>query len=66
MVKRTYPAIPLPTTDANSLRDTALASKESLEVLTRQRGDPLLSAVTWGDLVALGLILPTSVPGKNQ
>lgn len=59
-----YPPIPDSTTDPASLRATDLAIKETLEILTRQRGDPLLAAVTWGDLVALGLITSAQVPVK--
>jgi len=57
-----YPSIPDPTSDPVSLRSTALALKEITEILTQQRGDRTISAVTWQDLVDLGLILPSQVP----
>lgn len=57
-----YPPIPDPAADTVALRSTALALKETAEMLTRQRGDRSLSAVTWQDLVELGLILPSQVP----
>jgi hypothetical protein len=57
-----YPPIPDPSADPVALRSTALALKETAEILTRQRGDRAKSAVTWDDLVELGLILPSQVP----
>ena len=65
MSVRRYPSISEPTTDTNSLRESVLSTKESLEILTRQRGDPAMSAVTWQDLVDLGFITPLKVPTKN-
>lgn len=61
MVAR-YPSIPDPTSDPVALRSTALTLKETVEILTRQRGDRTISAVTWQDLVDLGLILPSQIP----
>jgi hypothetical protein len=57
-----YPAIPEPVAEINSVRDTSAALKETVEVLTQQRGTRSLSAVTWQDLLALGLISPDQVP----
>jgi len=57
-----YPAINEPTTDAASLRDSVLSLKETTEMLTRQRGDPAVSAITWQDLVNLGLISASDIP----
>lgn len=57
-----YPTIPDSTTDPAALRATDLALKETIEILTGQRGNQLYAAVTWGDLVNLGLILPSQVP----
>ncbi len=59
-----YPAIPPPSTDPVSLRNADIAIKEILEILTQQRGDPLNAAVTWQDLVDLGLITLSQVPIK--
>lgn len=57
-----YPAIPDPITNVASLREVALALKEGQEIITRQRGDRTLSAVTWQDLLALGLIKASQLP----
>jgi hypothetical protein len=57
-----YPSIPDPITNVQALRDTTLALKEGQEILTRQRGDRSLSAVTWQDLLALGLITASQIP----
>lgn len=57
-----YPAIPEPIAEINSVRDTAAALKETAEILTQQRGTRSLSAVTWQDLLALGLISPDQIP----
>lgn len=65
-VTRKYPAVGEPTTDTNSLRNAAVAVKEGYEILVGQRGDPLMRAVTWGDLVALGLATADQVPQKGK
>jgi hypothetical protein len=57
-----YPVIPDPTTDPNALRVTAMALKEGQEILTKQRGDRTLAAVTWQDLLRLGLITSNQLP----
>jgi hypothetical protein len=57
-----FPVIPDPTTDPNALRVTSMALKESVEILTQQRGTRSLSAVTWQDLVELGLIPASRAP----
>lgn len=57
-----YPAIPDPVTSVDSLRDTTIAIKEAVEILARQRGDRSTSAVTWQDLLALGLCSAAQVP----
>lgn len=57
-----YPAIPDPSSDVDSLRITALAVKEGLEIITRQRGDRGNSAVTWNDLLALGIVTAAQIP----
>lgn len=59
-----YPPVPNPTTDVVALCNAGIALKETVEMLTLQRGDPLLAAVTWQDLVDLRLILPSQVPTK--
>ncbi|RZN09630.1 hypothetical protein CWO91_16510 [Bradyrhizobium genosp. SA-3] len=45
-----YPAIPDPTNDPNSLRDALLALKQGFEILSGQRGNSGVSAVTSDDL----------------
>lgn len=57
-----YPAIPDPAANLDNLRDTALALKEGQEILTRQRGNRSLSAVTWEDLLRLGLVTVSQIP----
>lgn len=57
-----YPAVPAPAADVVSLRNSAHALKETVEILTQQRGDRALAAVTWQDLVDLKLILPSQIP----
>ncbi len=57
-----YPSIPAPAADLVALRQSADALKETVEMLTLQRGNHLLAAVTWQDLIDLGLALPTQVP----
>jgi hypothetical protein len=57
-----YPSIPKPAADLVALSRAGEAMKETLEILTQQRGDKRHSAVTWQDLVDLGLILPSQVP----
>lgn len=57
-----YPAIPEPFAEINSVRSTSAALKEAVEILTQQRGSRANSAVTWQDLVNLGLIQPSQVP----
>jgi hypothetical protein len=57
-----YPSIPDPTIAPEALRTTAMALKEGYEILSRQRGDRSMSAVSWQDLVSLGLIKASQVP----
>lgn len=55
-------AIPVPYETPHSLRVTAMALKERVEVLSGARGSARDMAVTWDDLVELGLIKPDQVP----
>jgi hypothetical protein len=57
-----YPAIPYPVEDLASLRSATAALKEVVEIITQQRGSVANSAVTWQDLVNLGLITTAQVP----
>jgi hypothetical protein len=55
-----YRAVPaLNQHNDESIPDTIDALKENVEVLTRQRKPIEAAAVTWQDLVDLGLITPT-------
>ena len=60
--QRNQMTVPEPYENLSSLRSTALATKELVEVLTGQRGQAADIAVTWGDLIDLGLIKPDQVP----
>ena len=61
-----FAAIPDPSGDPESLRQTTAALKENVEVLTSQRGQKTHAAVTWQDLIDLKLILPTQVPMSGR
>ena len=54
--------IPVPHENLASLTNTAMATKELVEQLAGQRGDKFDVAVTWGDLIKLGLIQPQQIP----
>lgn len=55
-------AIPEPVETLHSLRNSVLANKEVVETLSGQRGNILDCAVTWGDLIDLGLIKKDQAP----
>lgn len=55
-------AIPEPLAEINSVRSTAAALKEAVEVVQGVRGDRTTAAVTWQDLLALGLITADKLP----
>lgn len=57
-----YPAIPEPTVDPVSLRESAMATKQAFEILTGARGGKPNAAVTWQDLLDLGLVTKLQVP----
>lgn len=59
---KNIPAIPEPTVDPKSLRNTALMTKEACEVMAGQRGPSPF--VTWDDLVRLNIISQADVPRK--
>ena len=56
------PGIPQPTSDPQSLFVTVEMLQEAVELLQGQRGSPDDCAVTWGDLVRLGVIREDQVP----
>lgn len=57
-----YPPIPEPSTNPEALRRSDLALKETIEIMTGQRGNRADATVTWQDLVDLGLIIPAQIP----
>lgn len=57
-----YQSIPEPTTDPLSLRDSVMALKQAFEQHSHQRKNPLNAAVTYQDLLDLGLITAAEVP----
>jgi hypothetical protein len=60
--RRTQATIPEPYESLKSLHSTAVATKELVEMLAGQRGQAYDAAVTWNDLLNLGLIKPEQVP----
>lgn len=66
-MRRKQITIPEPYENLASLRHTAMATKEAAEVMLGQRGDVLDRAVTFGDLLKLGLISKDQLPnGQNN
>ena len=57
-----YPSVPSPQADLVALRATCEALKETVEMLTLQRGNHLNGAITWKALIDRGVALPTQVP----
>jgi hypothetical protein len=65
MASTKYAAIPEPEAEVENLREVVTALKQTVEVLSRQRGGAVRSAaVTWQDLVDLELIEATQVPKR--
>ena len=60
--RRIQASIPVPTQDPASLRATVAAIKDLVEDLSGQRGTVGDSAVTFNDLVRLGLIERERIP----
>jgi len=54
--KKTFPSIPLPGVTPHAQQETLLALKQAIETLGGLKGDGAASAVTFDDLVALGLV----------
>lgn len=59
---KNIPAVPEPTAEVGSLRNTALATKEAVEVIAGQRGPSPF--VTWDELVRLGIVSQQDVPRR--
>lgn len=51
-----------PDADVASLHATVVQLKEAVEMLQGQRGSAYDCAVTWGDLLVLGLIKEDQIP----
>lgn len=66
MARGDFSSIPEPMLTLASHQDVLVALKEAVEVLTRQRKLEQVrsSAVTWNDLLALGLVQPDQVPKR--
>lgn len=67
--RRRFASIPDPQADLKSLYNTVLALKESLELLIGERADPYIAvtkAVTWADLLKLGLVEEGQLPRTNS
>lgn len=60
--RRPQATIPEPYQTLESLRATAMGTKELVETLAGQRGQAYDAAVTWQDLLNLGLIKPEQIP----
>ena len=60
--KHAYPAIPEATDDPASLHQAVKALTEVVETLTGRRGPPQATAVTYRDLVLMGLMAQQDVP----
>ena len=59
---KNIPAIEEPTADPYSLRNTALSTKQAVEVIAGMRGPSPFP--TWEDLVRLNLISQADVPRR--
>jgi hypothetical protein len=66
MARGDFSPIPEPMLSLPSHQETLTAIKDAVEVLTRQRKVEQVrsSAVTWNDLLALGLVQEDQVPKR--
>lgn len=65
MAKKKFPGIPDPSRSADGMFETVVTMKQAVETLAGQRrGSRGQSAVTWDDLVDLGLIEAVQVPNE--
>lgn len=62
MTSKFFSAVPEPGVTPDSHRIALQALKQNVEVLTQQRKPKASSAVTWQDLLDLGLITPNQLP----
>jgi hypothetical protein len=66
MPKRTKATVPTPTETLPGLRASVEGLKEIVEVLDGQRGELWDTAVTWRDLVQIGVVKYEQVPAKGK
>jgi len=66
LTNRTNIAIPQPAADFESLILTSQALAQVVEVIGGARGDPLARAVTFLDLIDLGLVSAVQVQGMRS
>lgn len=59
---RRQPAIPHPDATVLSMHQTLMQLVEAVQMLQGQRGSVSDCAVTWGELLALGLIKEDQIP----
>lgn len=58
-----FPGIPEPNLDPATMLQSVLAMKQALEtILGQRRGSRPASAVTWEDLVRLGIVEEAQIP----
>lgn len=65
---RRYPAIPAPSSDPVALLQTVQALKQVVELLagTRSRVNDDVAAVTWQDLIGLGIVSPNHIRPNDR
>ncbi len=59
---RKHPAIPQPESNIASMHATLVPMKEAVDMLQGATGTAYDCAVTWGDLLQLGLITKEQIP----
>jgi len=66
MARGDYPPIVEPSVNLESHQEAITAIKQSVDILTRQRKSEEipLSAVTWNDLLGLGLVTRDQLPRR--
>lgn len=62
MARRDYTSIPIPIANVHSLTESVSAVKQTIDVLVGNTRNKNATAVTWDDLVALGLITADQIP----
>jgi len=59
---RKQPGIPHPDANLAAIHASLVAAIEAVEMLQGQRGSAYDCAVTWGDLIVLGLVQEGDIP----